>query len=323
MSEAKVFSIDHGNRFIKSENHHFPASFVESDYLPSIGSDTLIYEGNEYTLDDQQVPQKNDKTKDESYFILTLFAIGKEIITDMDILADATPEGIINVKLLAGLPPLHCKEMGPKYKEYFTKGNSIISFEINKVPITIKIVDVYVYPQAYAAALTAHEKVEDSRIINVIDIGGYTVDCLQLTDFRVNLSKCTSLYNGVNVLFQKINEQVKAKMAREIPYIVIEGILQSDEKIVNSRSEERIQIVRANAERFTRDILSKVSNAGFDLEENPTIFVGGGSMLLSEYIKNSAMVTKPIIVDNIRANVDGYQMMYSAQNQAHQEAPGA
>ena len=47
-----------------------------------MGSDIITYKGKDYTLVDKRMSQKNDKTKDESYFILTLFAIGKELVTN-------------------------------------------------------------------------------------------------------------------------------------------------------------------------------------------------------------------------------------------------
>ena len=87
MNQTKVISIDHGNRHIKTISHVFPASFVESSHLPSFDGCTIDYEGKQYTLADQRMPQKNDKTKDEYYFILTLFAIGKELASDMDLIS--------------------------------------------------------------------------------------------------------------------------------------------------------------------------------------------------------------------------------------------
>ena len=66
----KVVSIDHGNRLIKGKTVVFPASFIESKHLPSIGGDVLRYEGKTYTLVDENLPVLNDKTESERYFIL-------------------------------------------------------------------------------------------------------------------------------------------------------------------------------------------------------------------------------------------------------------
>jgi len=194
--------------------------------------------------------------------------------------------------------------------QYFKKRKEQISFEIEKIPITIKITDVYVYPQAYAAALTVHDDVSESRIINIVDLGGYTVDLLQLTDFRPDMSVCTSLYNGVNTLFRRINEQIRAKMGKDIPDVIIEGIITEDSKVLQDCSPERLELVRTNTENFTNKLLWGTSQEGLDLTENQTVFVGGGALLLREYIEKSGMVAKAVFVPNIHANVQGYQLIY-------------
>ena len=305
-----MIAIDHGNRNIKTNNHVFPASYIESGYLPSIGGDTLTYKGKDYILVDKRMPQKNDKTKDESYFILTLFAIGKEFASATD--SDYKGE-CIDIELLAGLPPLHCKELGARHKEYYKGQDEYIHFEFNKIPFSIHIKHVYIYPQAFAAAVTIHEKIKMSKIINIIDIGGYTVDLLQLTDFKPDMTLCTSLYSGVNLLFQQINEVSRSKGMKNIPDNVIEGILLDDMAIVFDASKERIKLVRENTARFVNELIPQISQAGMDLMENKTIFIGGGSSLLKSYIQKTNMVSKPLFIDNVCANVEGYQILYKNQ----------
>jgi len=306
----KVVSIDHGNRHIKTINHAFPASYVETGHLPSFGGDVIVYEGKEYTLVDQRMPQKTDKTQDECYFILTLFAIGKELSGDADLLSSAATFDCIDVDLLVGLPPLHCKEMGARFKSYFKAHGENICFEYNKTTFNVKIADVHVFPQAYAAALTTRDKIVDANLVNLVDIGGYTVDLLQLNGLRPDMSVCTSLYSGVNSLFQRINEQVRAKGAKNIPDAIIEGILRNDRKVLQSCSGERIQLVLSTAERFVMELIPGISQAGLDLSENQTVFVGGGSVLLKEYIELTGMVANAFFVDDVCANAKGYQLLY-------------
>jgi len=305
----KVISIDHGNRHIKTLNHVFPASFIESGHLPTFGGDALSCDGKEYTLADQRMPQKTDKTKDDSYFILTLFAIGKELV-GADTVPDALPMGCIDVTLLVGLPPIHCKEMGLRFTRYFKERSGFITFKINQHQCTIRIVDVHVFPQAYAAVIASRQGFMDTSVVNLVDVGGYTVDLLQLIGLRPDMSICTSLYAGVNSLFQKINEQVRAKGANNIPDATIESILKNDVNALLNCSQERLNLVRSSAEQFVKELLLNISQTGLDLVENRTVFVGGGSILLKEYIEKTGAVAKPFFVDDIRANAKGYQLLY-------------
>jgi len=309
-NQITVIAIDHGNRNIKTQNHVFPASFIESGHLPSIGRDTLTYKGKEYTIADQRMPQKNDKTIDESYFIMTLFAIGKELVDDKNCYSKS---GCIEIELLAGLPPLHCKGFGERYKEYYKSSDKQIHFEFNKIPLTVHIKDVLIYPQAYAGAVTIHDEIKTHKTINIIDIGGYTVDLLQLTDFKPDMTLCTSLYSGVNLLFQQINEMSRSKGMNDIPDNVIEGILMNDSAIMHDASKKRIELVQENATRFAKELLPKISQTGMDLEENRTVFIGGGSNLLKPFIEKTNIVSKPLFINNVRANVEGYRLLYDNQ----------
>jgi len=46
------------------------------------------------------------------------------------------------------------------------------------------------------------------------------------------------------------------------------------------------------------------------LVENRTVFVGGGSILLKKYIKESGIIADPFFVHDVRANAKGYQLLY-------------
>ena len=316
MKQNKVIAVDHGNRNIKTPNRVFPSGYKESSHLPNMGADVLTYKGKEYTLVDQRMAQKNDKTSDEDYFILTLFAVGGELLEEMDTITSMPSWGYNEIVLLVGLPPLHCKEMGARFSDYFKKREGPICFTFNGVPISIKIADVHVYPQAYAAAITVREHFKNVRTVNIVDIGGYTVDLLLLTNMRPDMSICTSLYHGANTMFQNINEKVRARGANNIPDSTIEGVLLKDEAVLQDCSQERICLIQTNASQFAHEVLSEISQAGLDLTENMTVFVGGGSILLREYIENTGIVARPVFVDNVHANAEGYQLLYENRSAA-------
>jgi len=314
MAQLLVIPVDHGNRSIKSPNHTFAASIKEVGHLPSMGVDIVLYNGKEYALVDQRMAQKLDKTKDEDYFHLTLFTIGKELAGDKNTASGVFPGECIEVVLLVGLPPLQCKAMGESFTQYLMHGGEPIHFQFNKIPYAIKVKDVQVYPQAYAAAMTALEHFKGVRTVNVIDIGGFTADLLRLTDMKPDMTVCTSLHYGVNLLFQRINEQVRATGANNVPDAVIEGILLKDEMVLQDCTQERIGLVQTSAALFAQDLFREISQAGLDIATNRTVFVGGGSILLRDYIDKTGIVAKPIYVDNVRANVEGYRLIYDNRN---------
>ena len=193
MYQTKAIAIDHGNRNIKTPNFVSPSSFVESEHLPDIGGGVLAYKGKEYVLVDRRMPQKSDKTKDDDYLILTLFAIAKELAGSEASSSGFMQTRALEVILLVGLPPLHCKAFSKKFASYFMALENPVSFSFNGKIMQIRIVDVKVYPQGYAAAITVLEDIKDFRTVNIIDVGGHTVDFLRLTNLKPDFDALSSL----------------------------------------------------------------------------------------------------------------------------------
>ena len=313
---AQVISIDLGNNRTKTPFYDFPSGYMACGHLPVKDTDILVYEGIEYTQSAEHIVNKNDKTEDEDAFILALFAIGKELLrsrNDEEQSGFGTPS---YVELLIGLPPLHYKGMHKRYESYFTDRKEPIDFELNGQPITIQIVGANVYLQAYAATLAIHEKIKDAPIVTVIDVGGYTVDCLQIENSRINMGTFTSFYMGVNTLFERVNEHIRGTGAQDIRESIMKNILSNDSDIIKHYPEERVALVQSYAQKLASDILAKVTNKGINLSEDMTVFVGGGSILLEEYFKKTGKVEDAIFVDDTHANAKGYLLMY----EAHQEA---
>jgi len=249
--------------------------------------------------------------------LLSLFAIGKELVNEAKLFKSLTPHDHIKVELLIGLPLQHYETYKKKFEEYFSNRFEIIRFEFNGLPYSIRITGAYAFPQAYSAAVTVFDRLKGSNIVNVVDVGGFTVDCLQLNKFKPNMSLCTSLYLGCNTLFQSINDQMRGAGGRDISNSIIEGILTKDPTDLAEYSEKRIEAVTSAAVSHTGRMLDEIIGKGFDLAEDRTVFMGGGSILLKEYIEKTGKAKKPIFIDDVHANAKGYRLLYDMQKSHH------
>ncbi|MCL1882709.1 MAG: ParM/StbA family protein [Defluviitaleaceae bacterium] len=310
----KTISIDTGNKMMKTTRHMFHSGLVESKYLPSIGGDVLNYEGKTYTVADHNLPVLNDKSENDRYFLLSLIAIGKELSDEAEIMRQLTPHDHIKVELLIGLPLLHHETYKERFAKYFSNRTGVIRFELNGKSFAIRIIGATVYPQAYAAAVTVFDKLKGSNIANIVDIGGYTVDCLKLEKFRPITTSCTSLYLGVNTLIQSINDQMRGAGGNDIANSVIEGILRKDPADLAEYSAKRIDTVTSAAAAHTERMLAEIEQKNFDLEEDKTVFMGGGSVLLKEYILQAEKAKKPIFIGDVHANAIGYEKLYNKKH---------
>lgn len=114
-------AVDHGNRNMKTCSQVFTTGLTIQDKKPARGEKFLFYEGKYYVLSENRIPYQRDKTQDDRFFILTLFAIVKELEENPLI----QPEDVIQVDLPIGLPPKHYAELCERYESYFKRQGKI------------------------------------------------------------------------------------------------------------------------------------------------------------------------------------------------------
>ena len=74
-----IISVDHGNKSIKTTNNLFTSGVIVSDSKPGIQNDYVFWNGKYYSLTEKRISYMRDKTEDDRFFVLTLFAIAYEL----------------------------------------------------------------------------------------------------------------------------------------------------------------------------------------------------------------------------------------------------
>jgi len=302
--DSMLIAVDHGNKQIKLPNGRFFTSGInESDARPAFGDDFLKYKGKYYTLSNSRIPYMRDKTGDDRFYVLTLFAIGFEIED-----SGRYAEDLIPVGLLVGLPPAHYGRQYEQFEKYFSRG-VVEEFEFHGKKFTIRVDEVTAYPQAYAAAMTVFFQIRTYPKAVVIDIGGYTADYLIIRNGQLDLSVSDSLENGVIVLYNQIIARVNSDLDMLLDESDIDAILKGES---NGFGEDVRGIVTGTAQIFISDLIDKLRERAIDLRSGNAVFVGGGSILLRKQIEVSGKVASPIFVSNISANARGYEFLNKA-----------
>lgn len=181
-----LIAIDHGNYAIKTPNYTFVSGLAEHTVRPPLADELMEYGGRFWTLTSKRLSYMRDKTQDERYFILTLFAIAKEL----EAAGHYMPTERID--LAVGLPPEHYGVLKDRFAKYF-KRDGIIQFTYRDKPYSITIRNVMVFPQAYAALIPQSSKVLRMSGVFIVDIGGYTTDVLLLRNGKLDSQFCRSL----------------------------------------------------------------------------------------------------------------------------------
>ena len=298
-----LIAIDHGNHACKTVHFNFVSGLAQHSVRPPMADEVLEYNGEFWTLSGQRLPYRRDKTRDESFFILTLFAIAKE-------LANAGPlPSTEKIDLAVGLPPEHYGLLKDKFRDYF-KRNQSVQFIYNDKPITIMIRDVFVYPQAFAAIAPQKCQLKHHLRLFLVDIGGYTTDVLLLRQGKPDMQFCRSLETGVITMNNDIIRRVGALHDMQIEDEHISAVLAGKETIL---PEEVKDTIRKSAEQHAINILNQLRELKVDLRSNPAVFIGGGSALFRDYLERSPLVASASFVENINANAVGYHAMAEGQ----------
>lgn len=152
-----LISIDLRNKQVKTIHHApFTSGLVCSEVRP-FGGETLTYQGQYYTLTNQRIPYRRDKTEDERFFVLTLFAIAYELEA-----ASFYGAGPVRVQLAVGLPPAHYGAQQKRFAEYFLNRGAV-SFTLHDRQYEVLIDEVSCYPQSYAAAVTIFQTLQNTN----------------------------------------------------------------------------------------------------------------------------------------------------------------
>lgn len=296
-----IIGIDHGNKQIKVPHKIFTSGLLESDIPFPLSSDSLYYNGKYYALTDERIPYMRDKTVNEKFFILTLFGIAYELMYSNKYVPGMTTE----IQLGIGLPPGHFGTLYKKFEKYFTRSEPI-TFEFNQRTFSIAITSAHAYPQGYAAIIPIHSKIKQYPRSIIIDIGGYSLDYLQLINGKTDMSVCDSLDMGVITLYNDIKSRINSSEDLLIHENDIDAVLQNKPTVFEERVKKLIEL---QSKEFVERIINSLRERKIDLRTSHAIFVGGGSLLLSKYIVASDKIASPDIIDNLTANAIGYESL--------------
>ena len=304
MYQKMMIPIDHGNRNMKTEQFIFTSGLVESDSRPALG-EYLYYDGRYYALTEQRIPYMRDKTADDRFFILTLFGIAMEAERQ----ALCKEDTILQVSLPVGLPPKHYGALYQKFQEYFS-GRGRQSFTYRGKAYTIEIEQVSAFPQDYAVAMTIYPKISEFNKVVTVDIGGFTLDYLLIRSGKPDLSACDSLEKGVITLYNKVISRINSEHDILLEDSDVDRIIREEKTDYGTQIQKT---VREMTRTYVDDLLGTLRERGIDLKTGCVVFIGGGALLLREYLSHSEKIGHCVFIEDIRANAKGYGLLYQIQ----------
>ena len=301
-----IISVDHGNKSIKTPHAIFTSGLVMSDGLQGFKTDYIGWNGKYYSLTERRISYLRDKTEDDRFFILTLFAIAKEL-EYRDVSETLDP---IDVTLLVGLPPAHYEQLHSRFEQYFLRRREAIDFEYNGKYYSVRINKVLSYPQAFAAAVTQYSTLKAHSVAYIIDIGGFTIDVLKLRLGRPDLEVVESFEKGVITLYNSIASKCNSQYARILEECEIDEVIRNQPTVLPGEVQQLIRVMTSD---FLAEFYNFLRERGIDVSTSKCVFAGGGSLLLRGMIERGNKVAFPIFIEDIHANAIGYEVLYQSE----------
>lgn len=252
MEQIYRIGIDHGYGNIKTANHIFESGVIAKESVSELAGMIVEYEGKFYEIGSTHKEYQMDKIWDEDYYILTLAALAKEL-KDRG-LCHAT------VILVVGLPIKWMGEQGATFRKYLMK-NKEVTFKCNDIRYHVKIEDVEVYAQGFAAIA---ENLKDYNGFNIIaDIGNGTMNVIFVVDGIPDSARYYTERFGVDCCVIEMRSELTNKVHTVVDDRIVKKVLKDGTADIG---EKYLIAISECATDYTEKIMRKLREYGYNEE---------------------------------------------------------
>ena len=323
MSHA-VIGIDVGNYDTKSQHTITPSSFVTYKSKNPLAKEYVFANGTCYVPTEDRNRQQQDKTVDDYCLNVSLFAVAKEILHQIESKnPDFTKEQkqaeidkITDISIGVGLPAGYFKALKDKTQKcYLGAWGSSLSFEYGRgadeaYNFSMTLRTCLVFPQDLTPVLSDPklEIPKDSRKYYVLGIGGGTCDVVPVNDGFPEIDKIITLKAGSTVMYATLIRNIQAETGDTLDYNLIEDILLDRHSYVSDEVKTRVKELAGS---FVSQLIEDMDHNGVTIKNFPCVFVGGGAILMKPYIEASKRFVRTEFMSDVNINAKSYAAFVS------------
>lgn len=285
--------LDHGFSTMKTTHAIFDNGVEQLGGEATLSNNTLVYNGNNYKVGEGRLPMMKTKTEDESYFLLTLAGVAKEL--------DMYHKQGADIILAVGLPFSRFGQEKQEFHDYLFRKEKIF-FRYSGKDYRICIKDVLVFPQCYAAIADRMRMYGAESLI--VDIGSKTVDVIHVQKYVPVERESTSIPEALIQCMEGIKSNVYQICNKKVSEELIRQMIVDGDVMI---PEDCKSVIRDGLRNFAKGIEAKLSELGFDLEMMPVVYAGGGAMVMKRY--GTIRGNHVHYLEDIRANARGYEYL--------------
>lgn len=285
--------LDHGFSTMKGTHVIFDNGVEQLGGEATLSNNTLIYNGKNYKVGEGRLPMMKTKTEDESYFLLTLAGMAKEL--------DVYHRQNTNVILAVGLPFSRFGQEKKEFRNYlYRKGEICFQYSGKEYRICMK--DVLVFPQCYAAIADRMRMYGAESLI--VDIGSKTVDVIHVQKYVPVERESTSIPEALIQCMENIKSSVYQICNKKVSEDIICHMIVDGDAMIPGDCKS---VITDGLRNFAKGIEAKLSELGFDLEMMPVVYAGGSAMVMKRY--GTMRGNHVHYLEDIRANARGYEYL--------------
>lgn len=263
----------------------------------AFNEDTIIFNNKEYTIGEEATKYDYNFTKNSLHHKLILYYIlskyGYEE-SDFDLIIGCPLSSYLN------------KKEQIKYASNFGNNNKPVELFYNNMEKIININSVTVVPETIGGYINDLE-ISKKQIRGVIDIGGLNINCAIYNMGNPVKNKMFTLNLGTHILIKNIQQAVLTSTEKIINEYMCEYLLKTKDF-----KDENLQIIfEGECIKFVRNIKNYLIKNDWELDELELKFIGGGSILLNEYIQIEFY--NPSIENDIFANCKAFKKFGEAK----------
>lgn len=288
-----ILGIDHGYGNMKTRNTVFKSGVITSESMPTFGTDVIEYDNKFYLIGEGHKTFISNKSMDEDFYILTLAAIAKEL----------TIRGLrnmnMNVILAVGLPITWIQSQKEEFINYLKK-NEHLDFKYRDTRFVVNIKDVLLFPQGFAGVTSIMDRFTGSNIL--ADIGNGTMNTVYINNCKPRPDKYYTDKLGVNTCVLQIRNALLAACGSVPNDELIEDYLITGKAEV---SERYLAIMEREAQKYVKDVFSKLVEYEYNPELMKLYFIGGGGSIIRHF--GDYDPERVEIITDICATAKGYE----------------
>lgn len=295
--EEKILlaAIDHGFSSIKTPHFIFDNGVRKLGSATTLQENTLEY-GNEcYKTGEGRLPLKDDKTADKDFLLLTFAAIAKE--AQYYGLTDGRE---LDVVIAAGLPFTRFGNEKNSFYDYLHRGRETFRYEGQIY--RINIVEVFLFPQCYAAVANILGKLSPNQLI--VDIGSKTIDIIKTKNYVPVERSCTTIPEALIHCMAEINNAVYRRCNKRISEADIQQMMMTGKSLL---PDSITTVIRDELKVFAENVEAQLKENGYDPELTPTVYVGGGASVMRLF--GNIRGVHICYQEDVRANAIGYEYL--------------